>query len=188
MLKETTVTIRGLSPLLMHNGNLADPLHESSIALHKLTVKKLKTQEFHKEVSRCEWFGGLYVDQSGHPCLPGEVLEGALCEGARQTKRGKLVKGAIVVNGDFKITYKGPKTLDALFAAKGFVKRAGVKIGKARIMRTRPIFPEWGCTFTIQWDADMLSSEGDLNDIISDTGRATGIGDWRPKFGRFELV
>lgn len=187
MLQTTTVTIRGLTPLIMHNGNLADPLHESSIALAKLSGKRNKTLEDHRQLSKVEWYGGLYVNEKGQPCLPGEVIEAAIAEGAKKTKRGKDAKAGVVVFGDFDLEYDGPKSADALWKHGGFLKRAGVRVKQSRVIRSRPMFPQWSVTFDVQWDATIIKSESDVMDIIADAGRV-GIGDWRPKFGRFEVV
>lgn len=182
----TKVTLRGLTPLLMHNGNLADPLHASTIALAKCTAKRKKTGDDHREIARVEWMGGLYVNEKGAPCLPGEVIEAALAEGARKTKRGKDAKAGILCEGDFALDYDGPKSAEKLWEHGGFVKRAGVRVQRARVIRTRPMFPEWSVKVAIQWDPLVIKDESDLLDIVADAGRS-GICEWRPKFGRFEV-
>ena len=183
----TTITIKGLTPLLMHNGQLADPLNEHTKALAKLTSKRNKTESDHLAVRKAEWYGGLYVDDDGAPCLPGEVLEAALCEGAKKFKLGKVAKGGIVVAGNFKIDHIGPKTADDLWKHGGFIKLAGAKLnGKTRVIRARPMFPEWSCTFDVLWDPTLVKDEDQLMEIAQSAGM-TGVGDWRPKFGRFEV-
>ena len=183
----TAITIRGLTPLLMHNGRLADPIDPAAEALAKLTGKRKKTREDHLAVSKCEWYGSLYVDEKGAPCLPGEVIEAALVEGAKKFKLGKVAKGGIIVFGNFALEYEGPKNVDKLWAAGGHLKRAGVKVGMARVIRSRPIFPEWSVSFDVQWDPSLVKDEDQIFEIASSAG-LTGIGDWRPKFGRFEVV
>jgi hypothetical protein len=183
----TTVTIRGLTPLIMHNGRLADPIDEATLALAKLTSKRKKTIEDHKAIAKCEWHGGLYVDEDGAPCLPGEVIEAALVEGAKKFKLGKVAKGGLVVFGDFALDYDGPKTAAALWADGGYLKRAKVKVGMASVIRTRPMFPTWSVTFDVQWDPSLVSDESQVIEIAESAGMS-GICDWRPKFGRFEIV
>ncbi len=186
-MKTTTVQIRGLTPLIMHSGRLADPLDEATQALAKLTSKRQKTIEDHKAVSKCEWYGGLYLDANGAPCLPGEVLEACLVEGAKKYKLGKVAKGGIIVAGDFALEYDGPKNADKLWAHGGHLKRAGVRVGTARVIRSRPIFPQWSCTFAIQWDPSLVKDEDQVHEIVESAGMS-GVCEWRPKFGRFELV
>lgn len=186
-MKTTTFTIKGLTPLLMHNGRLADPLNPAAKALASLTKKRNKTDDDHLEIRKCEWYGGLYTDDNGSPCLPGEVLEAALVEGAKKYKLGKVAKGAIIVDGNFALDYDGPKNVDKLWAAGGFIKVAAVKVGMSKTMRARPMFPRWSCTFDVLWDPTMIADERQLRQIVEATGM-TGVGDYRPKYGRFEVA
>jgi hypothetical protein len=54
-------------------------------------------------------------------------------------------------------------------------------------MRTRPIFNRWSLTFEVQVDNEEFPKKT-LETSIQDAGRLVGIGDWRPKHGRFELT
>lgn len=186
-MKVSTFTIKGITPLIMHNGRLADPLDPAAQRLAKLSSKKGKTEADHKAVGEAEWHGSLYLNDKGEPCLPGEVLEATLAEGAKKYKLGKATKGAIIIEGNFDLVYKGPKDPKKMFDNGAFTKRAGVRVKQNRIIRTRPIFTEWECTFEIHWDDTMIKDEAQLEDIVVAAGQ-TGIGDWRPKFGRFEVV
>jgi hypothetical protein len=183
----TTIKIQGLTPLIMHNGQLADPLNAHTQALAKLTSKRKKTVEDHMALSKCEWEGSLYLDEKGHPCIPGEVLESCLVDGAKKYKLGKACKGALIIDGNFKLEYSGPKTVKALWSDGGFLKRAGVRVGMARVIRSRPIFAGWSLTFDVQWDPGLIQDEAQLLEI-ADAAGTKGLCDWRPKFGRFEVL
>jgi hypothetical protein len=187
MLETTKVTIRGIVPLLMHSGNLADPDNPAAMELARLTGKRKKTPADRAEISKTEWFGGIYVDENGHPALPGEVLEACLVDGAKKTKRGKDAKAGIVVDGAWPIDYKGPKDVSELWENGGFVKRAAVRVGQVRVIRTRPMFPNWSVMFPIQWDPGVWRDQSDILDLVRAAG-GVGVGTWRPKFGRFELA
>ena len=186
-MKITTIKISGLTPLLMHSGRLADPLEPATQALARLTSKRKKTLDDHKEMAKCEWYGSIYVDEKGHPCLPGEVLEASLVDGAKRFKMGTVAKSGIVVAESFKLIYDGPKTVDALWENGGFVKRYGVRVGQSRVMRARPIFMKWACRFDVTWDPSVVRDEKQVREFAESAG-ISGIGDWRPKFGRYELV
>lgn len=186
-MKTTTITIKGLTPLIMHNGQLADPLNDATQALARLTSKRKKTVDDHKAISKCEWYGGLYVNEDGAPCLPGEVIEAALVEGAKKYKLGKVAKGGLIVIGNYALDYDGPKTADKLWDHGGYLKRAGVKVGMARVIRSRPIFPQWSCTFDVEWDPALVKDEQQVFEIAESAGMS-GVCEWRPKFGRFEVV
>ena len=50
--------IRSLSPLIMHNGQLADPFNHFSKAKKEITGKRAKTDADMMEIARLDWFGG----------------------------------------------------------------------------------------------------------------------------------
>jgi hypothetical protein len=58
-------------------------------------------------------------------------------------------------------------------------------------MRTRAIFPEWACTITIQYVANLIKDRSIAN-LMAAAGGIIGIGDWRPQkggsYGKFEVV
>lgn len=186
-MKTTKIKIRGLTPLIMHNGRLSDPLDDATQALARLTSKRNKTLDDHRAVSKAEWYGGLYVDENGAPCLPGEVLEAALVEGAKKYKLGKATKGGIIVAGNFPLAYDGPKNVDKLWADGGYLKRASVRVGTSRVIRSRPFFQKWALAFEVQWDPEVMKDEDTIHEIAEAAGKS-GVGDWRPKFGRFETT
>lgn len=186
-MKATRIMVRGITPLLMHNGQLADPLSPATQALSRAAKKKAKTDADHLDVRRLEWYGSLYLDDDGHPIVPSEMMEAAIVEGARRMRKGREAVRGIVLDGHARLIYKGPKTADGLWAAgKKFVKTAGVKVQRNRVIRTRPMFTEWAAEFVVMWDDSEIQSDADLAEILAYAGRS-GIGDWRPKFGRFEV-
>lgn len=185
-MRTTEITITGITPLIVHNGQLADPLNEHTQALARLTSKRKKTLDDHREIGRVEWMGGLYLDEDGAPCLPGEVIEAALVSGAKKFKLGKDAKSGLMVTGNVPLNYKGPKDVDGMWKSGKFLKRAGVRVGQARVIRSRPIFSDWSATFEVQWDPEIIKDERTVTEIVEAAGQC-GLCEWRPKFGRFEV-
>jgi hypothetical protein len=183
---ELKVRITGKSPLLLHNGRLADPTDEIVGEMKKITAKgKSKTSEDLLELSRLEFMGGLYTDESGEPCIPGEVLESCLKSGARVAKNGKKIEaGAFVAEQTVPLQYQGPRDVAGLWADKSFVHRSGVKVGQARVIRTRPKFAKWACEFTIEYQPEVIDRE-DIVRALEDAGNLKGLCDYRPRYGRF---
>jgi len=179
--------VRGVAPLLMHNGRLADPMNPVAKAMKAITSKRKKTDEDLIQLANLEFLGGLYVNEQGAPVLPGEVIEGALVNGAKKTKRGKDAKSAIIVDGNFPLIYTGPKTAEGLCSDSHFRYVALVRIGQVRIMRTRPMFKEWECKFTVHYLEEVFNPQ-EVLDFVTTAGRVAGFGDGRPRFGRFEIV
>lgn len=185
-MNEYKVHIQGTAPLLMHNGQLADPLNVHTKAMKEITGKRKKTDDDFEAIARIEWFGGLYLTPQGKPGVPGEVIEGCIRDGAKQNKQGKTATADIMVEGVIPLVYEGPKDVDALFEDARFRDVRGVKIGQARTMRCRPRFDDWAMRFTVVSLGQM--NPKDVEMAIRNAGVFVGLCDFRPKFGRFELV
>ena len=72
-----------------------------------------------------------------------------------------------------------------MFADPRFILRKGVMINRSRIIRIRPMIPVgWCLEFDLEFDASIIDPQSLLKAMI-DAGALIGLGDWRPKFGRF---
>lgn len=183
--KSLSLKITGVSPLILHNGQMANPLNKWTKQLKAISGKRNKTDADFEQMARLEWFGGLYL-HNGKPCLPGEVLEAAFINGARKNKRGKQTQAGLMCPDNYLIVYDGPTDLDEMWNDESFRIVSKVKVGQASVMRTRPIFQKWACEFTLMYD-DSLLNEREVLDMIRITGEQVGLCDWRPKFGRFTV-
>lgn len=178
--------LTGDCPLLMHNGQLANPLSEGAKALKKVSNKRAKVDADHEKMAELEFAYSLYLDENG-PAIPGEVIEAAICEGAKKTKEGKVAKSACVVPTLSSLEYDGPRTPEELYADKRFVKSAMVRVTTNRVVRTRPMFKTWGLTAEVEYE-DSVCSEEQVERWLTTSGKLVGIGDWRPRYGRFTAV
>lgn len=182
------ITLNGVSPLLMHSARLADPLDPATKALAKVTGKRKKTAEDHGEAARLEHAGSLYLDGTLGPYLPGQNIEAALFRGASKHKLMSTLKPALLIPAEVNpLVYRGPRDVDGLWSDKSFVHRASVKVGTSRVIRTRPVFPSWSLTVAGQLDTESVDPAS-FETIADTAGRMIGLGDWRPRFGRFEAV
>lgn len=175
--------IIGATPLLMHNGLLADPLNEITKLMKAVSGKRDKTEADFAELSRLEWYGSLYV-QDGSPCLPGEMIEAMLLEASRKKKKGVQAKAGLIVPNNTKLEYPGPQDIDEMWKSGQFINKVGVRVQKNKVIRTRPIFKDWAANLTIHYLPSLLN-ESDVKGFVETAGQIVGIGDWRPKFGRF---
>lgn len=182
-----TVAIVGLSPLLQHNGQLADPINKFVKAMKAITGKKKKTEEDHAELARLEWNGSLYVDNEGNLILPSSLIEASIHEGAKKSKLGKTFKSSVFVNDDAIVDFGSKKKIVDLWGDDQYRDTRGVRVGMSRVMRTRPIFRNWKCTFEVMYDDEQVNLD-DVKRAIQDAASKVGVGDFRPKFGRFEVV
>jgi hypothetical protein len=175
----------GVAPLISHNGQLSDPLCKIAKEMKKVSSKRLKTDADFEEMSRLEFLGGLYMGSDG-PVVPAENIEAALVDGAKKNRRGPDAKAGLFVMNHAPIIYDGPKDAQGLFSDQRFVSRVSAKIQKNRIMRTRPIFKEWAITVCIEFESEILN-KSDIVDFATKAGAIVGIGDWRPRHGRFTV-
>lgn len=197
-MKTIKIKISGVGPLIMHNGQLADRKCPYVQEMKKINAKKKnRTEEDFERLERLEWEGGLWLHE-GAPCLPADSMHACLIEGARKTRGGKKAEAGVWCDEAAPIKYAGPKcvehtaaqraiplaTLDELYADPRFVDSRGVKVQRARIMRTRPIFRDWSATVTLTFDPKQ-ADESDVRGWLKTAGEEVGIGDHRPRFGRF---
>lgn len=186
--KKIEVAVKGTRELLMHNGQMADPLNEWAVALKEVSGKRSKTDEDHREMARIEFMAGLYWRKDLGPYIPAENLEACLRDGAKEFKQGKKVATGILVAEDAPLIYDGPRDPEALFKlGPKFVDRRSVVIGKSRVVRTRPVFRQWGLAFTLMHDPEVFN-RGVILQILTAAGSLKGLGDWRGKRGLFEVA
>ena len=185
------VTIKGAAPILMHNGRLADPLDPATKALKVCTLKKPKTDDTHADVARAEFIGSLYHHPVDGLYLPSSMIEAALVDGAKRVKLGKAFKSCVFVDHDAPFTIGGEKKLltpEQLWNAGIYRDTRGVVIGQKRIMRTRPMFPAgWTAKFSVTLMPDGGVDKAAISEAISVAGLFSGMGDFRPRFGRFTV-
>lgn len=187
-MKDIAFHIQGIAPLLMHSGQLANPLNPLVKEMKVLTGQRKKTDDTHLELSRLEFRAGLYLNASMQVVIPSEVLESCIIEGAKKAKLGKAFKSAIAVQEDAVLDYGKPLTPEQMWEKpEEFVDVRGVKVGTSRVMRTRPIFRNWKLSFDVLFDGDQINAENVIQ-AVADAGRQVGLCDYRPKFGRFEIV
>lgn len=180
------VKLTGIAAYIPHNGNLSDPLHPLSKQLKVVSSKKKKTEDDYKEMARIEHYASLYLNDDKQCIIPDVNLEALICEGAKMSKLGKEVKAGVVVEESALLIHDGPKTPEGLFANKEFNLRVSVKVGTARVMRTRPRFKNWGVIFEITYYPETIDKDKIVEALVN-AGQFKGLGDWRPRFGRFTV-
>lgn len=181
------VKLTGTAPYLMHNVRLANPLDIYTKELKRLTGKRNKTDEDHEEVMKAEYFGGLYWSEVNCLYIPGRQIDAAMLVAAKTKKLGKqLARGVWVLNDELPLAYSGPINPEDLYADPSFVDIRPVTIGGRKVMRCRPIFREWSLTVELLVDENVMNQR-DVEDIMKIAGQLIGIGELRPRYGRFDV-
>ena len=180
------LTATGTVPLLMHNARLSNPTDEIAKAMKRISSKRAKTDDDHEEMARLEHMGSLYYDEHAGPFIPGQNFERCLVDAARVTKAGKKIERGVFVETNVNpVAFDGPRTIDGLWKDENFRHVASVKVQQNRVTRTRPQFRTWVVDADGMFDPTVISFE-ELAEIAETAGRMIGLGDWRPRFGRFD--
>lgn len=175
------IKIQGTADLLWHRWN-CESIEEKSKAAKGSKAKKSDDIETY-----------VYRDDDGHLCLPGEYLRQAVIHAAkfRQDPRSPrksamdLFKASVVsLTPLAPILIKGKPTKQWCAEHK-----CRVTIQRAGVTRTRPMTKTgWEAVVTLQVLCPEYVSPQILNEVVSQAGRLVGLADFRPTYGRFQII
>lgn len=188
------ITMTGVTGLIMNNARLANPLNPTVKAIKTLTGKasKDRTDEDREEIMRLEHAGALYHDADIGPYLPGDNIWRSLQEGAVKHRLGpKFEQGVLIVTDTNPVSYRGPRDVDDLWADENFRFYASrvTGSGRRRVRNPfcRPIFRQWKTEARGTLDPSILDFD-QLVMAAESAGTRVGIGDWRPRFGKYSVT
>lgn len=186
-----TIRLTGISPMLHHNGRLANPIDPHTRALKALTGKRKKTDEDLVEIMVAEARGGCWETRDGLLGLPTAAVWRCLYDAAKAFKQGENIKRALL--------FDDPEHVDALVVDgrthecdiwvkdHDHIDYRPVKVQGRKVMRARPLVPAgWQSEHTFDLLDDVLDAR-ELAPILERAGRLVGVGDWRPTYGRFDV-
>jgi hypothetical protein len=181
--------ISGKTPLLMHNARGANP--DDPIVRDKaaITSKRKKTPEDRAMVAYLEWMHSVYED-NGVVVVPTANVVRCFANAGKTRKLGTAIeRGLSPLDLNVTLDYDGgPQPLETLARNPRFVSTMSVGQQRQRIMRTRPVFPEWSLTVEMLLMEEMVDLR-DLSEIASLAGRIEGLGDGRRwGYGRFTAI
>lgn len=174
------ITIEGVCPILFHRFSVDEVQR----------VQDEKTPG--RKGGRSKKFDNpeLYVfrNEKGEICIPGEYLKQACVNAGRYRqdprsprKSAMDLYKAIIIPTTILATL-GKDKWDYLDQRRAVIQRAG-------ICRSRPAFQAgWRATFDVLVQIPEYLSESSFQSLIVDAGRLIGVGDFRPTYGRFNLV
>jgi hypothetical protein len=169
-MKSIDVEITGIAPLL-HN---RFPVEEHGE--NKSKAKK-KVYDPKEEAEKC-----LYKDSNGDIYQPSEHIYQSMIKAAvsfqfegKKTYKDAITSG-IVIN---------PENIPLILKSEYEIDARPVVISRARVVKWRPRFNEWSVKFSIDILDDENISVSIVKDILEMAGKTKGIGDYRPRFGRF---
>lgn len=185
--------IEGVTPLLQH---AFTPNHLATLVEN--AKKRTGVQDY-----SLEWMTTMYIDRQGWLVQPASHIEGAMVKAAASFKmkgRGsKTWKDPIkaycyvtpdniphIYNGD---CIKAPdETLIDNPTDHLSVNVMRVKVQRAAVARSRlEVAPGWQLRFGIEVHDEQVRADV-VREVLDEAGRAVGIGDYRPRYGRFQVL
>jgi hypothetical protein len=176
---QVTVTIRGVAPILFHRYSVESVEAKGNAAKNSAAKKTDDIESY------------VYRTSAGEIAIPGAYLKGAIAgpQGAakfRQDPRSPrksaldLYKAGVIVLTD--LASLGTQNWDYLDQRRVMVQRSAIS-------RIRPAMTEgWEATFDVLVQTPEYISRADLHDVIVNAGRLVGLADFRPTYGRFQVV
>ena len=181
------VKVRGVAPLLQHRFPVPDLAD-----MGKGATVRTGAQDYTEE-----WREYFYATSDGMIYQPAVHFEGAMIKSAVgfkiTGKRGKTYKdlfsaSVFVAPDQIPHGVAVPDTLDTDADKPLYLDVRPVVVNRARVVRIRPAFKAgWELSFSIECIDDQIAPEL-LLDVLTYAGRCVGIGDYRPKFGRFQVT
>lgn len=206
-----TFSVVGTSPMLTHNGGNIDPLNPVNKLKSEFTSKRKKSDDDYHNIARIEWFQGLYLkgrwelelrDEKFYIAtnnlpdliLPIKCVRATVIAGAKHNKNGKNIARAIQFSDvDFyKPSQTGKKMsfpdVNTMSDDPTYIDATPMTVNRAKVMRYRPIFEQWGFTVAGTLFENVLDPKA-LEDAIVTAGKYEGINDSRNYgYGRYELT
>jgi hypothetical protein len=186
------ITLTGSSALIMNNARMANPLDQATKAYKAASGKRSKTDQDLEDVFRLGHAGAMYHDDVVGPYLPADNIWKALQEGAKKHRLGqKVTEGVLILTDVNPIAYKGPRGIADLWADDKFrftnMRVTGSGSQRKRVPFCRPIFRTWRTAADGQLDESIIDL-AELRLLAETAGARVGVGDWRPRYGRFTVT
>lgn len=183
-MKTLVIEIQGITPLLVHRF--------SEEASSDKATRKIKVDQADP---RTEALKVAYIDNNGNHCFSGFSITSAMgnagaghkMKGSRKTLRF-IVPAAVRIMDELIVIQNGagPYTTCEVDS-----RPVTIPATKGRIMRHRPRYNQWGASFNLLLNDDMLAVS-DAHTLLNEAGISYGIGDFRPEkrgpFGTFRVT
>jgi hypothetical protein len=176
-MKKIECEITGICPLLQNRFPIED-FGENA------TKSRSKVVDVDKTIKKA-----LYPDKDGILCHPSEHIYQALRNaGSDFIYEGKKRMKGVLTSGINIVSLKGTELIPMENQKYDIDVRPIVTGSGGRILAYRPKYNEWKLKFIIEILDDENISVPILKEILEKAGTTKGIGDYRPRFGRFMVT
>jgi hypothetical protein len=184
-------TIKGITPLILHNCQMSNPLNKYNKQAKVYSSKGKKTEEDLEKLLNIQWESALYWSDELGLYMPWENIYSCILKAAKNHSMGQKMGGVSFSSPiGYPIITKNHKNLKLLKKdnENKFVKM--VSIRRSKVLSCRPIFNEWEISFKFNMDTRFINAN-DMKIILTTMKERGGLGVWRPTspqpgpYGRF---
>jgi hypothetical protein len=176
------ITIKGTSDILFHAWN-CEAVEVKSAAKKGSAAKTSDDLETY-----------IHRDETGRICLPSEYLRMAIAFAAKSIQDPRSPRKS--AHDLFKAGIISLEPAVVLLNAKGettkewdFVHKCRVRIQQNSVTRCRPAFHKgWSATVSFMVLTPEYIESDTLHQMATQAGRLIGVGDFRPTYGRFQVI
>jgi hypothetical protein len=203
-MRKFKITVTGVTDLVMHNGRLAIPTDRATREVSEAfkQYKAAKTDAAFDALSRAEFLGGIYYMDGLGPYWPSDNFHSSLKQagkkrkqsGSKATLRNPVAGGLLWTSEVNPLVYaafggrSAPRSAEELWKDENYRFVKAVRVGAAKVVRTRPVFRDWRFDLEGTIDTEVLDF-ADLEAVLKIAGQVIGLGEWRPEkggsYGRF---
>jgi hypothetical protein len=176
----------------MANIRAVDTTDSKVKEIKSLTQKRTKdtTDTERERIAQLEWEISTYWDPKLGFYIPSQNIERCIQMGGTKDRLGKKLTAAVWLT-DLMVPIQNRtrhRTLEAYYEDPAFRFRTAVRTPPrtgGRQMKSRAMIPTgWMIEFELNYDDKELNKE-QIESSVGNAGVMVGLGDWRPKFGRF---
>jgi hypothetical protein len=180
-LRKVIVVVKGFRPYMEHRR----PNNDEEVTKASQVTKVLQKNPFDEKAQKNEADLGVYRDAGGKIFIPADHFQESMIRAGANIR----------VKGQGKKTYKDymrsyvfvtPDKIP-ITPQEYEVDTRYVKIQRNGILRNRPIWNEWTASFTLMVTDPSLPMD-EIKNILEIAGSRVGIGDYRPRYGLFEIT
>lgn len=180
-IREISVEIKALRPYMQHRRPESQAENEK---MHEI-VKILQKNQFDPQAQKDEADMGIYKLKDGKTYIPFSQIQESMVQASKTFK----------VAGQGKKTYKDI-VKSTVFSKEDKIPMVGgdyevdsryVKVQMNGILRNRPVFSNWSAKFSLLI-TDATLPLNTIKEILETAGTTKGIGDYRPRYGIFEVT
>lgn len=187
-------TVTGTKPLLLSNPQTVDKFNPIARKMKTINDKgRRRTDDDYLELRDLEMEAKIYWDDELGVYIPTTWILAALCKVSfSQAKIAKAdIRGAVFsVESRLPLNYAGKKKVKGVedVTKNGdFRQMMLLKQGQVKIAKTAPVFHDWSFTGHLEFD-DKIIDPDTIEHLLDYASHYGGFGDFRPTFGRAEVV